>query len=386
MNKLTQEKFDELVRFRAAEGESALTLYVPTNRFPTPANMQEDQTRFKNLVREGCEKWSSHTDERTVKKVRNELEACVSDTSFWQAATETLAVFATAEEVQVYHLPLEVEPRSHVGPTFELTPLYILDHINRPFYVFALAMHDSKLYKADMYGVEPVAIDFPASPEDALNIDEMYANSNTVRDGDGGGGGLAFHGQGDSSEAGQEERIKYFRILAEMIRRSKDVDQTLPILVAATESEAGDFKATIDGLNLLEPFLAGNHTKDETPQLHAAAWRIIESELLERDALAVRDRYGELSGAGKSSAVLEDIRAAAKEGRVEALLLPILDLTPDSVSDRSEPGLLVRFPEVYDKEEWGGLAQLVCENGGQLIGTREEHMPEGARIAALYRY
>ena len=44
----------------AYEGEPALTLYIPTHRYPTPPSIQEDQTRFKNLVRQGCDELARH--------------------------------------------------------------------------------------------------------------------------------------------------------------------------------------------------------------------------------------------------------------------------------------------------------------------------------------
>lgn len=382
MNKITPELIEATAQY---SGEPVLTIYLPTHRYPTPPNIQEDQIRFKNLVREGCEKWAQVVDEQAVRKVQNQLEESLNDLSFWQDAIESMVIFAAVDKCEIYHLPIEVEEYTYVGERFDVTPLSIFKELDQPYYLFALAKHEPRLFKADRYGVEPVEIEFPASPEDALNIDEMFANSNTIREGAGPEGSKS-HGQGDSSRAGEQERIQYFRILDDLIMKAKGVDQSLPVLLAATDNEAGDFIAHTQNRNLMEVFVPGNFTKATPRELHEAGWEVIEREIITTRLEKLVNRYGEMIGAQKASTDLADIKAAAEAGRVECLLLPLLDRTNDSVSDSTQESYLIRFIDEYREGEYRELVHLVLSQGGGVTAMTRDAMPDGALVGAIYRY
>lgn len=387
MNKITDAVIDTLAKY---EGDAVLTMYVPTNKSSNSPNMQEDQTRFKNLMREGYYKLQAAThDESLVINIRDQLTALLDSTEFWQNTTESLAVFAARDSVEIYHIPIEVEEHVYVGSTYDLAPLLILKELNQPFYLFALAQHNSKLFMGDMYDLRPVDISFPSSPEDALNIDEMFSGSNTIRNHGAptsGSGPASAHGQGDSNHAGQEERLKYFRILDDIIIKSSEIDHTLPILVAGTDSEASDFKALTTNQRILANHLMGNHTKDTLDELHALAWNMIENDVVMKKLHDTNDRCQELVGSNKSSTALADIKESARAGRIDSLLIPMLDETADSISDRRRDALLVRFIDAYERDGLRDLIRTVIKNGGKIIGLERSLMPSPVSVAAIYRY
>lgn len=383
MNKITQPVIESLSQ--DTEGP-VISIYLPTHRYPTPPHMQEDQTRFKNLLHEARDKWQDKVQNNSMDHTFQQLEEKLDDLSFWHETTEGMAVFATPEHYDLYHLPMESEEHVCVGAEFDITPLLMLQQYDQPYYLLALAMHDAKLFKGDMYGIEPITIDFPASPEDALNIDEMFTNSNTVRNQDA-GGMSSPHGQGDSNQAGTEERLQYFRILDNLIATSPSIDHTLPIIIAGTDSEAGDYRRISKLPNLIQHYLKGNHTTDRPQQLHSLAWPVVQQEIVYVRTQNMIERYNELQGADKSSNDIEAIEAAADNGRIATLVVGMIRYTTDTVRDKVDTAVpVITFVKDQSAELLERVARKVRAQGGKIIGVNNTLTPEKVPVAAIYRY
>jgi hypothetical protein len=277
-----------------------------------------------------------------------------------------------------------------VADSYDITPLLITMAYDQPYYLLALAMHNTKLFKGDMYGLEPVAIDFPTSPEDALNIDEMFSGSNTVRSQNGPSGAsnaIAPHGQGDSNGAGREERLQYFRIMDNMILDAKEVDSSLPVIIAGTDSEAGDYRHMSKLPGLIQTYVQGNHTNSTLQDLSALAWPIIQSEIISKRAIAAVDQLNEKVGIQKSSYDYKDMKEAADMGRIKTLLVGITRKTTDTVSDAMQTAVpILTFAKQYEYEHVAELVKKVLAQGGNILGVGNELMPAKVPVAAIYRY
>jgi hypothetical protein len=257
MNKVTQSTIDSLAEI---QNQKVLTLYVPTHKISTPATTKEDQARYRNLINKGLEEWEAAVDADSLKNIRTQLEASIADEALWSEAYKGLGVFATTDRLEFVHLPIESDEYVFVGEHFDLAPLRVALSQDRPYYALVLAKHNPKLLRGDSYNLEPVEIKLPESTEDALNIDEMFSGSNTVRGMVAPGGGndtLSTHGQGDSNHAGQEEHLKFLRIIDNKILKSPQIDQQLPLLLTATDNEASDFKHISNNQRLLESHVQG---------------------------------------------------------------------------------------------------------------------------------
>lgn len=386
MNKVTQSAIDSLLK---QQNEKVVSVYLPTHRHPSPPNMQEDQTRFKNLIREAHDTWRQKYNNDNIADVVAQLLDKIDDLDFWRQATEGMAVFFNTKDVTIHHLPIECEERICVADVYDITPILALVAYDQPYYVLALAMHNSRLFRGDMYGIESVDIAFPKSPEDALNIDEMFNNSNTVRSPQTGSSGIndviSPHGQGDSSGAGREERLQYFRIIDDLLIHSSEIDTSLPILIAGTESEAGDFKALSKSHVILRSFIHGNYTAISPQEIHAAAWPIIRRELGDAETEQAIDHYQEGRGAHKSSQNIDDIFVAAEQGRVDTLMIDLIRSTRDSVSD----SVITEVPKISFSKNYDQIAKLahrVWKRGGRVLGIAKVRMPERQHVTAIYRY
>lgn len=381
MNKITTETINTLLTHQDG---NVLSIYMPTHSTPTPPNISENQTRFKNLIRRGFEALGSVGDKRKLEILERQLEQKIDDLPFWHDMCSSLAIFADEDGYRLYHLPIEIAEQVYVGDTYDVIPLLQLKSLNRPYYVFALAQHEPKLLHGDLYGLEPVDISFPESMEVALNIDEMFINSNTIRAGSG-SMKTSPHGQGDSQEAGGEERLMYFRILDKRIAESSKIDKTVPILIAATDSEAGDFRAISKLPNLLGRHLGGNRTKENLHELHMAATALIMDETVEPEIRQIAELYQKSVGAERATNDVAAIERAAREGRVGTLILSALNRSRDSIGNR----LKETFVEEIKGERKQKILTLigdVVRTGGSIELFPRQLMPEQVTVAAVYRY
>lgn len=366
MNKVTAKTINRLAHY---EGSTALTIYMPLGE---GVNAQQDHIRLKTLVRSAREQLDETKDATLIKTLDALSDATINDSHIWNTGARGLALFANDKITEIYHLPIEVEEQSYVGAVFDTLPLYKLQTLHQQFYLFALAQHDPKLFYGDIYGLEPVELDLPRSAEDALNIDEMFINSNTVRAGSGSMQGSP-HGQGDSQQAGQEERLMYFRILDDLIRQSHLVDDDLPIMIAATESEAADFKSISNLSSIIDAHIAGNRTKDDLKQLHEIALTTIQEVMESRNKTSFEEMYEEKRGADKATSDLNEIQRAAESGRVDTLILGVM--AQDSVqAQRDIKNTLLQ------------LVRAVLRGGGNVHAINQLLIPGKSPAAAVLRY
>ena len=388
MNKVNRESIKQLIE---SEDNATVSLYLPTHRFPTSEHITEDKIRFKNLIRSAKEALSEKgIDDAIVAQIIGELENGIYENdAFWQNTTDGLAVFCSPAGLRYFHLPMECEEKVSVGDRFDVAPLLALDSYDTYYYLLALAMHRPSLFKGDMYGLELVDIELPKSPEEALGIDEMHSNSKTVRAGGGYGPGnppSGSHGQGDSRQAGQEERLKYFRIIEDKILSSTVVEPHVPLLLAGTEDEVSGYRESSKNKLLLKSHLSGNYTESAPHEIHASSWPLIVDELNNKERAQEVDKVNNLLGTGRASTNLEEITSAAEEGRVDTLLIAMFAMTRDTVKDSSELVRKLVFPENYESGRLASCARKVFDQGGKIVALYKDDMPAGAFEAATYRY
>lgn len=386
MNKIDQSIIDELSR---DQKHPVLSIYMPTHQMSTPATIKGDQIRLKNLIREGVEQLCKALPGMDDKSLHGTLDRAINDSGLWAETSKSVAVFTDGTQVRVLHLPVECSEYVCVSKKYDIAPLEMVASMEQPYYVFALAKHNPKLFRGDMYGLSPVEIAFPTSPEDALNIDEMFNGSNTVRamgSRSDGNSLLSTHGQGDSNHAGQEERLMYFRALDHMIMTSKNFDANAPVVLAATQSEASDFKALSKLPRLIDVYISGNHTNAQAHDLHTLAWELITTEVLDKKIDETIEQFNEYKGIQKASSDPDEIMQAARAGRVDTLLVGMLETSNDSVEDGANTnGLIIRLSNEH-RSRIAELVSAIKAQGGRVIGVNARTLTTPMHIAAVYRY
>lgn len=386
MNKVNREAIKQLLE---TEDSATISMYMPAHQFPTSEHITEDKIRFKNLIKSAKETLKDKgIDEGLGAQMIHQLEAVLDDDAFWQHVTSGMAFFCSPAGLRYFHLPIECDEHVSVGERYDVAPLLVIASQDTTFYMLALATKHPVLFKGDMYSVSKESIELPESIEKALNIDELHSNSQTMRAGGYGAGnpGAKSHGQGDSRQAGQEERLKYFRLIDDKLQSSKDIDPKIPVLLAGAEEEVSAYKHISKIKKLLKTSLNGNLTDEACHAIHALAWPAIQKELCGPDVARELEKVHSLVGTGLASTENQDILKAATEGRTETLLVGMLMETKDSVRDSNEAITKLTFSEHYAVDKVAKVARAVFDQGGRVIGILRGEMPNGAHEAAIYRY
>lgn len=387
MNKISKADITGLIE---TEDLASVSMYFSTHKFPTSEHITEDKIRFKNLMKKAEEMLErKEIDGGVIRHIKTLLEETVLyDENFWQETTEGIALFCSPAGVRCFHIPDECDEYVYVGDQYDIAPLLAVVSWNVDYYVLALATKHPAIYSGDMYGIAKVDEQLPESIEKALNIDELYSNSQTSRNrgSQSGHPGAKAHGQGDSRQAGQEERLKYFRLIDETVLSSRKINSDHPILLAGTEDEISEFRDVSRNKRIMSGSLRGNYTNGDTNELHNRSWPLVEKEICQTQNSRLIEKIQNLLGTGLASTQEDEILIAAGEGKIDTLLVGLLHNTMDSIGDRQEE---VRKLSISDEYEQAGVresSRSTFKNGGEVIGAIRNDMPEGKIIAALFRY
>jgi hypothetical protein len=178
----------------------------------------------------------------------------------------------------------------------------------------------------------------------------------------------------------------YFRALDHMIISSKDFDASAPVILAATQSEASDYKALSKLPHLIDAYISGNHTNTQMHELHTLGWDLITSEVLDKKIDETIEQFNEYKGMQKASSDPDEIMQAAKAGRVDTLLVGMLETSNDSVEDGANTnGLIIRLSNEH-RSRIAELVSAIKAQGGRVIGVNAHALTTPMRIAAVYRY
>jgi hypothetical protein len=387
MKYVTPEELKELVSTAA---QTSVTIYMPTHRASSPPHIQEDQTRYKNLIRQAEDLMkqndASHDDQQAIME---RLQGMIEDQEFWTHQTDGLAVLADSQSVRCYNMGTNINEYVAVDERFHLSPLMVQAEENQPYLVLALAVHGPKLFEGDSSSFKESEIELPVSPEAALNIDEMHVNQIQargvrVRQPNTGSAPGIFHGHGGSPrDIESDERLRFFKMIDEVICKHYD-DSSRPLVIISTDDQIVEYKTAASYSNIVDTKIEGNRTQEKPDELHRLTWEAITENVVQAKRGKLLEQYEELIAQNRSLSDTTEIQAVATEGRVDTLMLGMLITTTDTVKDQMESVSTVTFPEEFEAID--ACALDVFAQGGKIIGFPREHMPEQAAMAAILRY
>lgn len=384
MNYLTQESIKELTE--AERRSPAVTIYIPTHRAPTPPNMSEDQLRFKNLTEKAVDILKNRGEPHEfIQFIREECVRLHQDRSFWQDQLESLLVCIRPGQVKTYNLPIDCDEYVAVDDHFHLAPVYAFLSDEQEYYVLALAQHDPKLYKGDMYELKPTDIELPKNIEEALNIDELHLKSVQYHTGNQ-GGATQIHGHGGAKDTGDPERLRFFSIVDNRVRQR--ADKKLPLIIAGVDSEVAEYKELSDYPKIMHKHISGNYTGVNPKDLYDKVRHIIEEEIIMSKHADVLQRFQRLAGENDNLVATSyaEIKDAAEKGRIETLAVGMSRKTRDTVRDNDEQVTKITFSDSMDSKALDYIAQLVWSQSGQVVNLYENQMPAKRPMFAIMRY
>ncbi len=377
---------DELRMLIEHTEPGCVSLYMPTH--PVTTGMEQDQIRFKNLIREAGEKLSE-LGWRTVDKALKPLHALQADRSFWQYQSDGLAVFFSPELYRTYRLPLKFDELVVVADRFHIKPVLPLLSGDGVFYVLALSQHDVRLFQCTQHSVRQIELEgVKVSLPDALWHDDpekqLQFHTGAREGGESGKRPAMYHGHGVGTEDNKDEILRFFQQLDPGVREFLPA-QPPPVVLAGVDYLFPLYRQASSIPTLVQEGVPGNPEELSADELAEAGRRIV-TPIFEEESERAEALYHQLLGTGRASADLAEIVKAAYYGRIDTLFVAVgerrwgaFDSSSDEVAVED-----AQAPTNYDLLDFAAAHTVL--NSGTVYAREPDRVPEKGPAAAVFRY
>jgi len=383
MKQISQVELQSLMQ---QQGSACISIYAPMVK--AGQQTQQNPIRFKNLVRQAAEA----LEERgmTPKEVEHFLRPAsdlIDDTPFWQHQSDGLAVFVGESFFRYFRVALEVRELVTVEERFHLKPLLPLLSGDGRFYVLALSQKQARLLEATRHHVRELDLgDLPTSLNEALGyeVEETHIQYHTGTKAGGLNQSPVYHGQGGGEDDVKLEIRKFFNLLDKGVQALVG-DRQAPLVLAGVEFLFPLYRQVCDAPHLLEGGVPGSPGELSAEELHERAWPVVEP-IFTKGQQDAAGRFHELAGTGQTSIEIEDVVAAADDGRVDTLFVALgtrrwgrFDRQGRTVELSESNG-----PGTEDLVDFAAIQTVL--KGGTVYAVAPEEVPASGAVAAVYRY
>lgn len=370
----------------------SISIFLPTHR--AGPDTQQDPIRFKNLLREAeLQLLDKGIGPREVTELLQPAQELLEKPFFWQHQRDGLAVFIAPNDFHYYHLPFSVEELLIIAQTYYVKPILPLFTNNGHYYILALSQGAVRLFEGTSYSVGQIDLpdEVPESVEAALKFDDperqlRFYSGGPQRTTQGVARKGVFHGQGGSEED-QKNRIEHYFNLVDAGLKSIFPDEQAPLVLAGVDYLLPIYHKVSEYPNIMSEGILGNPEHLRPEELQEKAWPIVEP-YFRQDMEKVIELYQQLADTDKATDNLEEIVAAAFDGRVDKLILTV-GIQMWGIFKR-DTRKVVHYQEGQSQEDDLPLldfaAMQTLQNGGTVYVLTQDEMPTESAIAAVFRY
>ncbi|MDP1548116.1 MAG: hypothetical protein Q8L87_19055 [Anaerolineales bacterium] len=385
MESLTLEQIKGLAQ--QTENPS-ISIFLPTHR--AGQDTQQDPIRFKNLLRDAEKQFlDSGMGPREVSALLEPAQALLGDPYFWSHQYEGLAVFMTSEDFHSYRLPFRVEELLIIAQSYYVKPVLPLFTNNGHYYILAISQDGVRLFEGTRNSVGQIDLPdgTPVNLEEALRLDgrqktlQMHTGTSQSEAGQG-----MFHGQGPGEE---EQKVWIEQYLNLVDTGLKDIfrEQQLPLVLAGVDYLLPIYRKVSEYANIMQKGITGSPEYLRPEELQEQAWPIVEAYFRQETEKTV-EQYHQLADTDKATDNVEQIVAAAFNGRVDKLILSIENQIWGAFNPKD--GKVTRSSNGQSKKHNLALldftAMNTLQNGGTVCALSQDEMPTDSPIAAVFRY
>lgn len=397
MSLLPRKDIEPLLR---VSGGPCVSIFLPT--FRAGGERQQNPIRLKNVVRNVAERLEEDWGMRSpdADELLDPVKRLVDDNSFWLHQSDGLALFLSPDTFKSFRLPVQLNELAVVEKRFHLKPLLPLlsGDGDGHFYILSLSRKNIRLLSASRFRVEEIDLEsqgVPTSFTEALgDLKQIQMQASTSsktphRFSMGPRGGPIFSAHATGEENLDADLRNYFERFDDALGRI-DVDRKAPVVLAGVEYLLPIYRDVATTFqNICEDALRGNMEGEKAEDLHAAAWEIVEPHFLQERRRAA-ERFGDLSGSGRSSADLNVILPAAHDGRVESLFVARGVRVWGSYEGGENRSITFQSGQDGPRNGNEDLLDLAAVqtylNGGKVFVVEQKDVPEGKSLAAVFRY
>lgn len=382
---ITKDSIQDLINSES-KTIPAVTIYLPTSRYASPAHMSENEIRLKNILRKAEDVIVSRDDAKAfLPEFIDNIKQMLASESFLEKQTEGLLICARPGLFYSLHLAIDVDEYLSVSDQFHLAPVFGLIKDYSQYYVLVVAQHQPALYKGDNYGVYGTNVSLPLSLQDALKIDE--ANHDSEKQTSSYGATKGYNGRGGDKNIEDIDRLKFWRLIDQTVMSR--TDRKIPLILAGIESEIVEYKEISKYPTILNDHIEGSYGGVKPHELFRKSYPLIIKDIIKPEHHQLIEEYKRLSGNSPNlvASDLKSILIAAREGRVEKLLLGLIRNTTDNVREGQDQLPLISFPSIEISQPLNEIAWTVWKSGGLVINIDHQLMPvKNGLFLAILRY
>lgn len=376
---------EDLKTLAAERDALCVSIFAPMER--AGRNVRTNPTRFKNLLQQAKDELGeAGLRQAEVKKMLGPGYELLEDTLFWEHQDDGLAALASESMFRVFRVPISLEELAVVAHRFHLKPLLPLLSGNNRFFVLALTQDKARLLQCTHYSQQELNVpNMPAGIKEVLRFDDPESQLQAHIESPGGRyPGAIFHGHGVGKDTEQENIRRYCyaveRAVYDVLKGEKE-----PLVLATVQFVHPMYAEANRYPHLLEEGVRANPDDMDDYGLREAAWKIVEPRFARARGEAL-DLFGQLHGTGRASSEPEDVLLAAHDGRVAVMLVATGVHVWGQFDPESREVVLRKEPSTGDEDLLDLAAVQTLVNGGAVHPLQQDEMPEGAAVAAVYRY
>ena len=348
------------------------------------AEMQQNQIRFKNLLRSAGERLiESGMRPQDVEDMLAPAYALQKNSPFWRQQNNGLATFISTDFFRYYRLPLVVHELISVSDRFRLHPLFLLLNGGGQYYILAVSKKSVRFYQAmrdDIIETELKGI--PRKLDDTVKFDiperHLRTRPRAVK------GTSSFHGHGEWLDESKDQVIRFLHEIDRGLLAFLK-DEQAPLVFAGVDYLFSFYREITSLPNLLEKNISGNPDGLRLDELGKQSWVIAQAfyKKTQDEALA---QYWQSVGTGFASTNIAEIIPAAYNGRMGILFSAAGCRQWGKFRPEGNEVILLGKEESRSEDLCDFAAMHTFLNKGLVYEMQPQEMPEGAIMAALFRY
>lgn len=354
----------------------AVSIFVKTHR--THPENEQDSIALKNQLKDAEDRLVEQYDKRTADTIMEKVRAKTDELDN-NYNLDTLAIFATADDVQVLRLPFDAKERVIIGEKFATRDLVRDMSEAVHYYVLVITSEYARLIEATN---DRVVKEIGGESERQSQMSELtFPIKNTS---------LPTGSKADRTGSSDDDSYlkEFMNRVDKSMQEFRNIDP-LPVILVGDSRTLGFYEQVVDN----DSFIIGK--VDHLPNLKdgraedivAGVQELVENKRLTRYETA----QGELEKARNEKMVrtdLQQIYRSAVEGNAVKLLVRQGHIVPATI-DESALTLLVSDDATADgvtDDAVSEIIEIVSHNGGEVVFVPQDKMDEKEPIALITRY
>lgn len=375
-------------------GALCISIYIPTHRAGHETLNGQDNTLFKNKLREARTLLARHdVPEAEIDQYLKPADELLNDTNFWRHLGEGLAVFITKGFSAHYTLPTKMREVVYVLDQFYFTPILPILSQNGRFFILSLYRERIGFYEATIDNIKQIDISAfaPESMNEALKFtlkghDQDFTNSTTTVN-----GSNIVHGAGTSKGDDEHDEVREFAHELDNSLQEILHNATEPLILAGVDHYCAIYRKFSKYRNILPQNINLNETAAglSLNAIHEKALEIMKPVLQQSHSDSLT-RYENVAGTGITSEDIATIAAEAVHGRVDTLFISPSEPVWGRYDAKSASAVVHENYQRGDDDLINLAAIKTLAQGGKVFVSSYNGLSEngGANgsVKALFRY